>query len=229
MDDLERINVLLFMTEDQRGFFFRQTPILKSILASVTVLIWISGLLMKSVILKFTRQVKFSERPINVLIVVGLIVDTFSNTLIIMAFLAVAIWDMTLYQLLNRTLRLDISGNDFCWAYCYIVHFWLSCYNNFELSISLFRIMLVKGSNLIKKVEGKKIILTSLILVSCIASGINTHILAMGKVFGRTAYNQCQGTTDEFQVSQNAHVRAYSDQLQRAVFDAALCSTQQWR
>ena len=214
MDDLERINVLLFMTEDQRGFFFRQTPILKSILASVTVLIWISGLLMKSVILKFTRQVKFSERPINVLIVVGLIVDTFSNTLIIMAFLAVAIWDMTLYQLLNRTLRLDISGNDFCWAYCYI---------------SLFRIMLVKGSNLIKKVEGKKIILTSLILVSCIASGINTHILAMGKVFGRTAYNQCQGTTDEFQVSQNAHVRAYSDQLQRAVFDAALCSTQQWR
>ena len=57
MDDLERINVLLFMTEDQRGFFFRQTPILKSILASVTVLIWISGLLMKSVILKFTRQV----------------------------------------------------------------------------------------------------------------------------------------------------------------------------
>ena len=156
MDDLERINVLLFMTEDQRGFFFRQTPILKSILASVTVLIWISGLLMKSVILKFTRQVKFSERPINVLIVVGLIVDTFSNTLIIMAFLAVAIWDMTLYQLLNRTLRLDISGNDFCWAYCYIVHFWLSCYNNFELSISLFRIMLVKGSSLIKKVEGKK-------------------------------------------------------------------------
>lgn len=212
MDDLERIRMLLSMIEDHRGFFFRQTPILKSILASVIVLIWISGILMKSIILKLTRRVKFSERPINVLIVVGLVVYTFSNTFIILAFLTVAVWDMTLYQLLRLTLGLDITGNDFCWAYCYVVYFWITCYNNFELSIGLFRILLIKKSNFVNKGERNKLILATLMIISCITSGINTHLFGMGKVYGRTIYNQCQGTTDEFQVlSPNAPCKAHSD------------------
>ena len=76
----------------------------------------------------------------------------------------------------------------------------MTCHSYCELSIAFYRLLLVTKSKFINKGYRRKVVLLLVSSGTCLAAAVNTVLFGAGTVYGRAIYNQCQGTTETFQV-----------------------------
>lgn len=200
METDERFEFVGSMTDDERGVFLKLSFFPRIIFASIIITIWMFGSLMKFVMFKYLNRVKIVERPINILIVISQTSDYILNTAIIIYFVIVAASGTSFVNFINDQFDADFSSYSFCWIYFYLTFFWISFYDYSGLGIAIFRLLLVKKSRFVKKRKRSIKLMIFILLVSAIVSSFATFLFGQGEVYGRAAYNSCQGTSENFQV-----------------------------
>ena len=174
---------------------FRQ----KVLMHWIQVVIWAIGAIMKCVIFKSFK--KIFERPINILIILGQVLDFVPNTFIVANVLMMIPYSSSSVQFLDQYFGLKVNTNNYCWFYYYLSVFWTAYTNCSSLGIAIFRYILIRKSVLVRQRKKIKALLILIILGGIFTSTMTSFVTGKGVATSRLVYNGCFGISEKFQVS----------------------------
>ena len=189
-----------FMTNNELGAFQQMSSISRYSYAFVLTMTWIAENVMKYVIYKSISRMKIHERPINLLIILNQVIDHIISSLFVLNFLCMAPFGTSSVAFLEIFLPLSINSSTFCWTLCYLTAFWISCSSYIGLGIALYRMLFVTKLHFIWFKIGSNIFVVLFAMAALVSSFLTTVWYGNEEAYGRTAFNNCQGVSEKYQV-----------------------------
>ena len=199
-EDNEMFEFSNFLTNNELGSFQQMSSISRYAYALVLTMIWIAENVMKCVIYKSIYRMKIHERPINLLIILNQVIDHIISSLFVLNFLCMAPFGTSSVAFLEIFLPLSINSSTFCWTLCYLTAFWISCSSYIGLGIALYRMLFVTKLHFVWFKIGSNILVVLFVMVALVCSFLTTVWYGNEEAYGRTAFNNCQGVSEKYQV-----------------------------
>ena len=187
-------------TTNERSVLLKISPTWKSMIGIAIALSLLWGSAMKIFIYTYFHKLKISERPINLLILLGQIIHHALNLFVGTNIIVELFLDVSPIEFADQYLDVQINERKYCTAFYFLSSF-MVCYLIVGNSIlALYRMIYLTMTSFATIKIGENFLLFLTSFGGLFITTIMSALFVQGKSSTRAVYNLCAGYSHKFQV-----------------------------
>jgi len=167
----EVLSILVHLTDDERPSYYKIRNFVNFIFAFILLISLAWGTAMKLVVYNFYRNVKITERPINLYILVDLLFHHVIYLIYVSVYATLLMTGKPPIYLINNVFKLNIKPESFCFFYGQVAWFAFSQTSASNFGIAFYRLLCIQKTTWVKNTLGDKKLLAYISILTFILSG----------------------------------------------------------